>query len=113
MPHKPVASVRKLQILHGGEERFGFHLDSLREQLPRARPEDVCQGIIDLTLLTKPDNIAILVHGVSFSSGDSGRFGRQPRYAAFFKPSSPSFAHSSYCEQADSVGENDIHYYPA
>ena len=95
MPDKAVASLGKLQILHGGKERFGLHLDSLREQLPRARPEDVCQGIIDLTLLTKPDNVAILVHGVSFSFGDSGRFGRQPRYAAFLKPSSPSFLHSS------------------
>jgi hypothetical protein len=67
----------------------------LRQQLPSARTEDVRQGIVDLALVTEPDNVAILVHGVSFSFGDSGRFGRQPRYAAFLKPSSPSFVHSS------------------
>ena len=44
-------------------------------QLPGARPENVRQGIVELALLTKVDNIAILVHGVSFSPGDSGRLG--------------------------------------
>jgi hypothetical protein len=42
--------------------------------------------IVDLALLTKPDNVATLVHGGSFSFGDSGGFGHQPRYAALLKP---------------------------
>jgi hypothetical protein len=71
-------SVGKLQILHGGEERCGLRLDSLRERLPGARPKDVRQGIIALAPLTKPGNVTILVHGVSFSVGDSGRFDRHP-----------------------------------
>jgi hypothetical protein len=64
MPDEAIGSIGKPQILHGGEERFGLHLNSLGEQPPRARPEDVRLGIIDLALLTKPNNIAILVHGV-------------------------------------------------
>jgi len=63
MPDEAVASIRKLQILHADEERFGLHLDRLREQPTRPRPKDVHQGIVDLATLTKPDNIAILVHG--------------------------------------------------
>ncbi|MDQ6877233.1 MAG: hypothetical protein M3082_05955 [Candidatus Dormibacteraeota bacterium] len=72
MPDKPIASGGKLHILHGGEERFGFHLGRLCEQLPRTRLKDVRQRINDLALPTKPDNVAILVHEISFPFGDSG-----------------------------------------
>ena len=57
----------------GGEERLGLHLDSLREKLPGTRTQDAGQGIIDLVGLTKPDNTAILFHGVSLSLRGSGR----------------------------------------
>jgi len=50
---KPVAAVGKLQVLHRSQKRLGFHLDSLRKQLPGA-----------------PDRtITIFVSGSSNSSG--------------------------------------------
>src|ERR1039458_2038744 len=67
------ATVRQFEILHGGEEHLGLHLDSLCKQLPGARSKDIRQGIIDLVGLTKPNNTAILVHGVSLSLRGSGR----------------------------------------
>jgi len=71
--HQAVAPVGKLQILHRGEKRIGLDLDSLRQQLPRTSSQDIRQGIIDLVGLTKPDNTAIPVHGVSLSLRGSGR----------------------------------------
>src|SRR5664279_2176216 len=73
MPDDAVATVRQLEIFHGGEKRLGLHLDSLRKQLPSAGSEDIRQGIADLVRLTKPNNAAILVHGVSLSLRGSGR----------------------------------------
>src|ERR1019366_2760622 len=67
------ATVRQFEILHGGEEHLGLHLDSLCKQLPGARSKDIRQGIIDLVGLTKPNKTAILVHGVSLSLRGSGR----------------------------------------
>ena len=37
VPHEAIAAVGKLQALHRSEKRLGFHLDSLRKQLPRTR----------------------------------------------------------------------------
>src|ERR1039458_6084808 len=54
-------------------KRPGLHLDSPRKQLPGAGSKDICQGIVDLVRLTKPDNTAILIHGVSLSLRGSGR----------------------------------------
>jgi hypothetical protein len=45
----------------------------LREKLPGTQTQDAGQGIIDLIRLTKPDNAAILFHGVSLSLRGSGR----------------------------------------
>jgi hypothetical protein len=73
MPDNAVATVRQLEIFHGGEKRLGLHLDSLRKQLPSAVSEDIRQGIVDLVRLTKPNNTAILIHGVSLSLRGSGR----------------------------------------
>ena len=73
VPHQAVAAVRKLQALHRGEKRLGFHLDSLRKQLPRTRSQDIRQWIVNLVGLTQWHNVAILVHGVSLSSRGSGR----------------------------------------
>src|ERR1017187_5859182 len=73
MPDDAAATVRQFEILHGGEEHLGLHLDSLCKQLPGARSKDIRQGIIDLVGLTKPNNTAILVHGVSLSLRGSGR----------------------------------------
>ncbi len=92
--HEAVAAIGKLQALHRGEKRLGFHLDSLRKQLPSSRSQNIRQWIVDLIGLTQWDNVAMLVHGVSLSL----RFWQArhpPRYAAYLIPSSPSFPHSS------------------
>src|SRR4051812_29782966 len=73
VPHQAVATVGKLQAFHRGEKRLGFHLHSLRKQLPRTRAQDIRQWIVDLVRLTQRDNVAILIHGVSLSSRGSGR----------------------------------------
>ena len=73
VPHKTVATVRKLEVLHRGEKHLGLQLDSLRKKLPRTRSQDIRQWIVDLVGLTKADNVAILVHGVSLSLRGSGR----------------------------------------
>src|ERR1035441_6597618 len=73
MPNHAAATVRQPEIFHGGEERLGLHLDRLREKLPGTQTQDAGQGIIDLIRLTKPDNAAILFHGVSLSLRGSGR----------------------------------------
>jgi hypothetical protein len=92
MPDEAVASVQKLQILYGGEERFTLHLHSLREQLPSARPEDVLQRIIEFVWLLEMNN-SILVHGVRSPLEIRDVWSPSP-YAALI-PSSPSFTHSS------------------
>ncbi|MCP1759821.1 transposase [Bradyrhizobium japonicum] len=94
VPHEAVAAIGTLQALHRGEKRLGFHLDSLRKQLPSTRSQNIRQWIVDLIGLTQWDNVAMLVHGVSLSL----RFWQArhpPRYAAYLIPSSPSFPHSS------------------
>ena len=73
MPNHAAATVRQPEIFHGGEERLGLHFDRLREKLPCTQTQDACQGIIDLVRLTKPDNAAIVFHGVSLSLRGSGR----------------------------------------
>ncbi|UGX99472.1 hypothetical protein G6321_00017195 [Bradyrhizobium barranii subsp. barranii] len=73
MPHHASASVGKLQVLHRGKKRLDFGLDSMRQKLPRAGAQDIGQWIIDLVGLTKRDNVASLVHGVSLSLRGSGR----------------------------------------
>src|ERR1700756_5243644 len=73
MPHEAVAAVGKLQAIHRGKKRRGFHLDSLRKQLPGTRSQDIRQWIVDLVGMAQWDNVAILVHGVSLSSSGSGK----------------------------------------
>jgi hypothetical protein len=63
----------KPEFLHLGKKCLGFQLDSPRQQLSRARSQDNGQGIIDLVGVTKTNNIAILIHGVSLSLRGSGR----------------------------------------
>ena len=48
-------------------------LDSLRKKPPRTRSQDIGQCIVNLVGMTKRDNIASLIHGVSLSSRGSGR----------------------------------------
>jgi hypothetical protein len=57
VPNEAVAAVGKLQALHRGEKRLGFHLDSLRKQLPRTRSQNIRQWIVDLVGLTERDNV--------------------------------------------------------
>src|ERR1019366_4610038 len=68
-----VSPISKPEVLHLGKKHLGFQLDSLREQLSRTRSQDIGQWIIDLVGVTKTDNIAILIHGVSLSLRGSGR----------------------------------------
>src|ERR1019366_8254346 len=53
VPHEAVAAVGKLQAIHRGKKRLGFHLDSLRKQLPCTRSQDIRQWIVDLVGLTQ------------------------------------------------------------
>ncbi|MGY2843516.1 hypothetical protein ACVIWU_006607 [Bradyrhizobium sp. USDA 4509] len=73
MPHDTGASVGKLQFLHRGKKGLDFHLDSLCQKLPRTGAQDIGQWIIDLVGLTKRDNVASLVYGLSLSLRGSGR----------------------------------------
>src|ERR1019366_855466 len=68
-----ISPISKPEVLHLGKKHLGLQLDSLREQLSRARSQDIGQGIIDLVGVTKTYNIAILIHGVSLSLRGSGR----------------------------------------
>jgi hypothetical protein len=68
-----ISPISKPEVLHRGKKYLGLQLDSLREQLSRARSQDIGQGIIDLVGVTKTNNIAILIHGVSLSLRRSGR----------------------------------------
>ncbi|MGY3079420.1 hypothetical protein ACVWZZ_005828 [Bradyrhizobium sp. LM6.10] len=73
MSHDTGAPVGQLQILHRGKKRLDFDLHGLRQKLPRTSSQDIGQWIIDLAGLTKRDNVASLVHGVSLSLRGSGR----------------------------------------
>jgi hypothetical protein len=77
MPDEAVASVQKLQILYGGEERFSPHLHSLREQLPSARPEG-CSATDHRIRLAVGDEQLYSRSRRTFSSGDSGRLVTSP-----------------------------------
>ncbi len=73
VPDNTISPISKLEVLHRGQERLGFQLDRPREQLLRTSAQDIGQGIIDLVGVTKTNNIAILIHGVSLSLRGSGR----------------------------------------
>ncbi len=73
MPHHTGAPVGKLQILHRGKKRLDFDLHGLRQKLPSTSAQNIGQWIVDIVGLTKGNNIASLVHGVSLSSRGSGR----------------------------------------
>jgi hypothetical protein len=91
VPHEAVAAVQKLQALHRGEKRLGFHLHSLRKQLPRTSSQDIRQWIVDFVGLTR-------CYARSWRIALLERFWQArhpPRYAAYLIPSSPIFPHSS------------------
>ena len=73
MSHDTGAPVGQLQILHRGEKRLDFDLHGLRQKLPSASSQNIGQWIVDIVGLTKGNNIASLVHGVSLSSRGYGR----------------------------------------
>src|ERR1019366_3350570 len=52
-----ISPISKPEGLHRGKKHLGLQLDSLREQLSRARSQDIGQGIIDLVGVTKTYNI--------------------------------------------------------
>jgi hypothetical protein len=96
VPDNTVSSISKPEVLHLSKKRLGFQLDRLRQQLSRTRSKDIGQGIIDLVGLTKTNNIAILIHGVSLSLRGSGRLDTRLD-TAYLTPSSPRFRLSSRC----------------
>jgi hypothetical protein len=95
VPDNTVATVGKLQVLHASKKRIGLELNRLRKKPPRTRPQDIRQWIVNLIGVTKPYNVAILIHGVSLSLRGFWQARHPPRYAAYLIPSSPSFPHSS------------------
>jgi hypothetical protein len=86
---------RQASNLHRGKKRLDFDLHGLRQKLPRSGSQDIGQWIVDLVGLTKGNNIASLVHGVSLSLRGSGRLDTRLDTPAYLRPSSPSFPHSS------------------
>lgn len=95
MPNDEIAAVGELPSLHGTEEGRGLPLDRRCKELPRIRPQDARQEIIDIIGLAKADEGTILFEGVSLSSREVRDRGLPPRYAAFLTPSSTNFPHSS------------------
>src|SRR4029079_5569115 len=73
MSHHAGAPVGQLQILHRGKKRLDFDLPVLRQKLPSTSSQNIGQWIVDIVGLTKGNNIASLVHGVSLPRGGSGR----------------------------------------
>src|SRR5471032_3420436 len=73
MTHQSVATIGQLQMLHTGKKNFGFQLDRARKKLPGSSLKNIRQWIVDLTGLTKANNVDNLVHGVSLSLRGSGR----------------------------------------
>ncbi len=59
VPHNALAPVRQAQPLQLGQERLGFGLHSLDQQVPSSAPQNRRQRILDLVWLTKGDNDAI------------------------------------------------------
>src|SRR5450432_2254293 len=73
MTHQSVATIGQLQMLHTEKKNFGFQLDRARKKLPGSSLKNIRQWIVDLTGLTKANNVDNLVHGVSLSLRGSGR----------------------------------------
>jgi hypothetical protein len=73
VPHQPIASIGQLQMLHAGKEDFSFQPDRASKKLARPTLQDIGQGIVNFTGLTKANNVDSLVHGVSLSLRGSGR----------------------------------------
>jgi hypothetical protein len=67
VPDKAHSAIGKLQIRAFGQERFDLQFHCLGQKLASARPQHLRQRIIDVIGLTKPHDIAILIHGVSLS----------------------------------------------
>merc|ERR1711969_451702 len=101
MANETSATIGKSLLLHRSEESGGFRLDRLGKKSPSAIAENRGQGIIDRVGMSKCGNGAIRRHGRIAPSGGSGRSDHPPRYAASFRPSSPSFRHSSSCRIVD------------
>ena len=67
VPDKARSPIGKLQIRPLGQKGLDLQFHGLGQELASAGPQHLRQGIIDVIGLTKPDDIAILVHGVSLS----------------------------------------------
>ena len=67
MPDEARPTIGKLQTRSLGQESLDFQLDSLGQKLAGAGPQYLRQWIIGVIGLTKPHDVAILIHGVSLS----------------------------------------------
>ncbi len=95
VPDKAHSTIGKLQIRPLGQKGLDLQFHRLGQELASAGPQHLRQGIIDVIGLTKPHDIAILIHGVSLSPERFWLAGHPPRYAAFLRQPSPKFPHSS------------------
>jgi hypothetical protein len=95
VPNQAFASIRQPQLAHAGKVSLGFALDGLGQKLAGAGSQNIGQGIVDLVRLTQAQNIGSVVHGVSLFFKRFWQARHPPRYAAFLKPASPTFRHSS------------------
>jgi len=93
MANHPLTAVRKNKFGIRCEKSLKFRLDRLGDQPARASTQDFGERIVDFVFLAIGNNIMI-GQGVTLLVGGSGRFGHQPRYAAFLT-ASPIFPHSS------------------
>ena len=94
VPNQAIAPVRQLHALHRSKECVRLCLDGLGQQSAGAVAQNGRQRIVNRIGLTEGDNGAIARHGVSLLREVQAGF-HPPRYAAFLKPSSPRFGHSS------------------
>jgi hypothetical protein len=105
VPDHALPPIRQPCVRHHGQERLGLRFHRLGKQPAGAAPQDDSQRIVDRVGLTERDNSAIARHGVSAPSGVQAGF-HPPRYAAFLKPPSPSFAHSSLYHELRQIGRS-------
>ncbi|MCP4779478.1 MAG: hypothetical protein GY877_01660 [Hyphomicrobium sp.] len=83
-------AIRKPFVLHHGKKCLSFGLDRLRQKTASAIAQNTRQRILKRARMLKGKNGVIYRHGVSLLREVLAGF-YPPRYAAFLKPSSPTF----------------------
>ena len=95
MPDDSLAAIRQQVIGEAGNEGVGLSLQRFGQHAPRALTGNLGQQVLDGIRLTKRDNGAIFLHGVSILLWMFWQARHPPRYATLSQPSSPRFRHSS------------------